>query len=158
MVSALATKIRTSDAVLDAQAIGNACRFLISFSQHSDTSYSRGFAVGILELVTRFYLCCYRKMNTDDRSSEDMIRQLLDGLSQTENVLIETIADKTCFYTCFYTSLVECMYYFVKDRAKYMVKDFLQRNKIYSRVVYIAENILKIDLQHHLTITAVLAL
>ena len=38
------------------------------------------------------------------------------------------------------------------------MKDFLQRNKIYSRVVFIAENILKIDLQHHLPITAVLAL
>ena len=85
-----------------------------------------------------------------------MIRELLDGLSQTENVLIETIADKTCFYT----SLVESMFYFVKDKdsGKYMVKDFLQRNKIYSRVVFIAENILKIDLQHHLPITAVLAL
>ena len=70
--------------------------------------------------------------------------------------MIETVADKMCFYT----SLVECMYYFVKDRdvAKCMVKDLLQRNKIYSRVVYIAESILKIDLQHHLPITAVLAL
>merc|ERR1711871_1795204 len=52
------------------------------------------------------------------------------------------------------------MYFFVKDRdsARYMIKDFLKRNKIYSRVVFIAENILKIDLQHHLPITAALAL
>ena len=93
---------------------------------------------------------------SDNTSTLDLMRLVLDGLSHTENILIETIADKICFYT----SLVECMYYFVKDRdvAKCMVKDLLQRNKIYSRVVFIAESILKIDLQHHLPITAVLAL
>ena len=37
-------------------------------------------------------------------------------------------------------------------------KGLSKRNKIYSRVVFIAENILKIDLQHHFPITAVLAL
>merc|ERR1711916_87853 len=45
-----------------------------------------------------------------------------------------------------------------RDVAKCMVKDLLQRNRIYSRVVYIAEDVLKIDLQHHRPITAVLAL
>ena len=52
------------------------------------------------------------------------------------------------------------MHFFMKDNdsAKCMVKDLLQRNKIYSRVVYIAEDILKIGLQQHLPITAVLAL
>ena len=84
------------------------------------------------------------------------MRQVLDGLSHTENVLAETIADRICFYT----SLVECICNFVKDRnsSNYMAKDFLQRNKIYSMVVFMAEDVSKIDLQHHLPITAVLAL
>ena len=156
LVSALAAKISASNAVLNAQAIGNACCLLVCFSQYSDMAFLRLFVLGFKDLVTRYNLTGYDSMDTDDTCLEDMMRHVLDGLSHTENVLIETVADKFCFYT----GLIECMYYFVKDKdsAKYMVKDLLKRNRIYSRVVFIAENILKIDLQHHRPITAVLAL
>ena len=75
-------------------------------------------------------------MDSDDTCLQVIMRNILVGLSYTKNVSVETIADKICFYT----SLVECMYYFVKDKdvAKCMVKDLLQRNRIYKRVAYIA--------------------